>query len=208
MDISTITIDGIVWVVEPETYDEVLLSGGKFRVDYAYVKGDKVYVYAGKEKDATEHLPGRFYKKKKGEYIFIPTEDPEEISASNVFNTTTIKEKICNKDSLKDIEEDMPDSSDLNIFAPPIKESDDQLKKIVKLALEALQLDLRLYRHEFKKEYDFTNLKASVTKEAPMTMKNFLRWVEVLDLDCIITVDSKCTKRINKLAEPIVMSIQ
>jgi len=208
LDMKIITIDGTVWPVLG-TITETLAKGEKLLKDKAYVAdNDRVYIYGGKLKD-NKPEKGYFYKVD-GEYQYFEPKNPLDNEAGNMLDIDNIKEAICNADRMKNIEEELEiDKSDIDTFSPPIKETDDPLKRLVKMVLAELQVNLKHFRSEFSKEYDLTNIKASVTKAAPMTMKYFLRWAELLDLEVEITVRSKGEKRrVRRLKEDVTINIQ
>lgn len=205
--VKIIEIDGVIHVVDG-SYDDFIAKGNKFRKDNCYIREGLVYIYGGKAK--TDAVPGYFYKTDDDKYTFVEPRDPEDQSAVKVKDVSKAKEEMCDPKNIKEITDDIAaDTADLHIFAPPMKDTDDPLKRIVKMALIDMQVDLKLYRHEFKKEYDLTNLKASVTKEAPMTMKYFTRWVEILHLRVDLVVDSsEDSKVVRKLTQPITYTIE
>ena len=100
------------------------------------------------------------------------------------------------------------DMRDLNIFDPPIKPDDDILKKVIKMVLHKKQVDMKHYKKNFDKDYDLTNLKATVTKDAPMSMKYFLRWIVMCDLDVEIVVKSAPGSTDRPLKEPIRVKVE
>ena len=207
LDMKIITIDGTVWPVLG-TITETLAKGEKLVKDKAYVAdNDRVYIYGGKLKDAPNR--GYFYKAN-GDFAYFEPKNELDNEAGNMLDIDNIKEAICNADRMKNIEDELEiDKSDIDTFAPPIKEDDDPLKRLVKMVLAELQVNLKHFKNEFSKEYDLTNIKASVTKQAAMTMKYFLRWAELLDLEVQITVRSRGEKkRVRRLKDEITINIQ
>lgn len=181
----SIIIDEIVCYVQGNAEEE--FEKDNLEKECAYIHEGHCYIYGGKIPRHPQ--PGYFYKAGK-KLTFIPALDMETNKVEFIRDTKKIKREMSEKENMKEIKDDI-DITDLRIFAPPIKENDDYLKKTIKLLLQDLQIDLRQYKHKFSKEYDITNLKASVTKEAPMTMKYFLRWLEVLDCYCNMEIISK-----------------
>jgi len=196
-----IIIDEIFCYVRGDAYTE--FEKGNLKKDNAYIHDGHCYIYGGKLPEKTEH--GYFYKNGK-ELVFVPAINMETNKVKYIRDTKRMKEEMAHKENRKEIVDEI-DTSDVRVFAPPIKDTDDYLKKTVKEILKDLQVDLRIYRHKFNKEYDVTNLKASVTKEAPMTMKYFLRWLEVLGCTADMKIRSKPTAAM-KLKKPIVTFIE
>ena len=194
-----ITIDGEFVLVKGFVEKEA--EKGTLKKDNAYIKGDHCYIYGGKLKEDSVHKPGYFYKKKDG-FIFIEAKDKEHSSTEYIKSLTMLEDEATKKENLKPREETV-DLTDLRVFAPPIEDNDDPLKRLIKAVLADLQVDMREYAHKFEQEYDMTNLKGSITKPNPLSMKYFLRWCEVLELTAFITVDSNNTpSKHKKLSEP------
>lgn len=199
----SIIIDEILCFVQGEAQEE--FEKDKLEKDSAYIHDGRCYIYGGKLPEKPKS--GHFYKVPgKDKLTFIPAIDDTN-KVEYIRDTKKIKREMMERDNMKEIKDEI-DISDLHVFAPPVKTTDDYLKKIVKLILIDLQIDLRQYRNKFAKEYDITNLKASVTKDAPMTMKYFLRWMEVLDCEAYIEIQSKPNGALNKLSEPVTLTIE
>lgn len=196
----SIIIDEIICYVRGNAAEE--FEKDNLKKDCAYIHDGHCYIYGGKLPEITEH--GYFYKNGKN-LVYIPAIDMETNKVEYIRNTKKIKQEMADKDNMKEIVDEV-DTSDIRIFAPPIKDTDDYLKVSVKKILLELQIDLRQYRHKFNKEYDITNLKASVTKEAPMSMKYYLRWMEVLGCNVEIRVKSK-SSAVFKLKKPVITEI-
>ena len=197
-----IIIDGVYATVLGDAYE--VFENGKLEKDMAYTNDGHCFIYGGKLKDKVEN--GYFYKN--GEkLVFVPAHDSETNKVEYIKNTTLIKREMCDKSSIKEQVESI-DTADLRIFAPVIKDTDDPLKRIVKLMLQDLQIDMREYSSKFDKEYDLTNLKASVTKEAPMSMRYFLRWCEVLDVECTMNIKTRSKHSKHSLSKDIKLIIE
>lgn len=197
-----IVIDGIFVAVGGDAQKH--FEDDTLEKDYAYVHEGQCYIYGGKLKEKIKH--GYFYKNS-GKLVFVPANDPEMSSVNNIKNVTMIKREMVDRTNFKDQTEDI-DLTDPKVFAPPIKEEDDPLKKIVKMALQELQIDMREYYGKFDKDYDMSNLKGSLTKPNPLSMKYFLRWCEVLDLHCDIAVRSRSSRAKHALKKEIGISIE
>jgi len=188
-------------------FAEDAFKDGKLKKDTAYVHDNHCYIYGGKLKGIAE--PGYFYKnKERDELLYVPARNFEASHTSNIKTVKRIKNELINKkDVLKEREEKV-DLTDIRVFAPPINDYDDPLKKLIKQVLAELQIDMREYSYKFKNEYDITNLKGSITKDNPLSIKYFLRWCEILELGVCITLDSPNDESKHKrLAEPISTTI-
>jgi hypothetical protein len=174
--------------------------------NYAYSKDGSCYIYGGKIKDDNILKPGYFYKGK-DKFVYVPALDSESNKIDNIVDITRIKNELVNRQNFKDSIEEI-DISDLRVFAPPIHENDDPLKKIIKQALIELQIDMREYSSKFDKDYDMSNLKGSITKPSPLSMKYFMRWCEILELDFNFTIKSKSKHVRHHLEKPITFSVE
>lgn len=168
----------------------------------AYTHDGQCYIYGGKLPD--DPKSGHVYKSNK-ELVYVPAINPKMSSVDAISSYKKIIETVTDSESIKN-NFDENNLIDLKIFAPPIFENDDPLKRSIKLALQSMQIDMRMLASKFRKEYDLSNLKSSVTKSNPMTMKYWIRWLEVLELDGEIIVKPKNNNQ--KLTEEIRCSIK
>jgi hypothetical protein len=197
-----IAIDGVIYIVYGEA-DEA----EKLVKDCGYTHEGMVYIYGGKLKKTTK--PGYFYKTDKDKLLYAkPDKCVSDYKVENIVDVRKVKEDACNPASLKEMPDMDEDMRDLNIFDPPIKPDDDILKKVIKMVLHAKQVDMKHYKKNFDKDYDLTNLKATVTKDAPMSMKYFLRWIVMCDLDVEIVVKSAPGSTDRPLKEPIHVKVE
>lgn len=169
--------------------------------DYAYSNKGFCYIYGGKIKEEEILKPGYFYKNK-DELVYVPALDEESNKIENIVSIKKIKEEIKSNQYFKDNIEEI-DITDLRVFAPPIKDDDDPLKKIIKQALIEMQIDMREYSSKFDKDYDMSNLKGSITKPAPLSMKYFMRWCEILGLKWHFVIESRSKNLKHHLEKPI-----
>lgn len=196
-----IIIDGVCVAVAG--YAQKHFDEGTLEKDYAYIHDDHCFIYGGKLKDEPKH--GYCYKNS-GRMVFIPAADPESNSVENIKNITMIKREMSDPSNFKDQTEDI-DLTDPKVFAPPIKEEDDPLKRCIKTVLAELQIDMREYCSKFDKDYDMSNLKGSLTKSNPLSMKYFLRWCDILDLTGEIIIHSRSSKSKHAVKKPIHVNI-
>ena len=197
-----IEIDGDVYSVVGN-YEDFIDGTKKLKKDQCCIRNGIVYIFGGKQKAVAK--PGHCYRKEDGDFLFVTPIDPTEQSTDRVFDSMASKAELTDPKKLKESSgASQTDMTDLKIFAPPIEDGDDDLKKIVKTALISMQFDPRLVKHMFNKDYGISNLRASITKKAPLSKKYFDRWVEVLGLKVSIHVedDGNPNKPI-RLEEPI-----
>ena len=199
-DMLLIEINGDIYPVVCN-YEDIKDGKTKLRKDTCCIRDGVVYIYGGKQKDIAK--PGKFYKTD-DDFLFVAPVCPDEQAATKVFNSTASKAELTDPKKLKVVDESRTDMTDLKVFAPPIEDTDDVLKKIIKTALIQMQFDPRSVKHLFNKDYGISNLKASITKKAPLSKKYFDRWVEVLGLRVTIRVeDNGDSNKPVTLDEPI-----
>lgn len=158
---------------------------------FCYIKGDYVYIYAGKVKKNKARLPGHVYKDGK-EYIWIdPIKDEEKemysVDRIKVFSSEDIINAVNEGNDFKEVDISIIENSD-KYFAPAITDDDDIFKRIVKTALAKKKITLKAYRDKFKNDYDISNMRYALTKNNPMSTKYLQKWVEILDLRVEINV--------------------
>lgn len=216
MDETVRIFTGKIGMVIGEEYHEVYLfrEDRKLKKGFGYIKGDYVYIYRGRvDKTDTKNLEPGIYRNKKEEYVFVEP-DKNERDLYHVDNLIdldmdTIFEQI------KEEEENFINSEDIEIinnnadvFIPTIREDDDFLKYLVKMAIMQKKINLKNYRGKFSNQYQLNNLKSGLNKDTKMTVTNFKVWCEILGLKWQFILEDDGTDRFNPLPEPIVIESQ
>lgn len=166
---------------------EVLPADSEFKKGFAYCHDGLIYLYAGKAKDGEVLIPGNVYKVKDGGYSWVPPTNPEERSVEKLIDISTEKivEDIRN-DNLKEIDPILLEMSS-SIFAPALREDDDVLKRVIKLILLEMKTDFK--DRDKRNNYDISNVKSAVQKDAPLSWKYFMKYVEILKLDVKLDIN-------------------
>ena len=195
-----VIVDGIFAPVigDSETYFRL----GKLEKMLAYIYDDHCYIYGGKMKNNPEY--GYFYKDM-GRLIYFPAKNFERTHISNIKSLEELNDELNNPDLLKEVSFDEA-LRDPNIFYPPIKENDDPFKRIIKLVLEDLKIDMKEISRYFNKDYETSNLRVSITRDAVLSTKNLLKWLEILGLEMKVSVNTK-ENAVKHLTKPINMVI-
>ena len=175
-----IEIDGVLIQVFPFN-DDV-----KPHKNFGYLKDGLVYIYRGKCKKDDSMLPASMYLiNKEFKFVEPAKNDRDKYSQSRI--SVISKENILNEieepDMFKKIDPKLLELNETDIFAPKIGIDDDILKRAIKEVLMKKKINLRLFRDRFKNEYDITNMKSALTKSSNMSIKYFIKWCEILDLD-------------------------
>ena len=186
-------------------------DGMELKDEAAYIKDNFVYLYRGKYKKDESLEPGVYINGDKAVFIDpITRGDVKRYSVSNVINVDTnkiIDELINKKDSFVSIKDSEILISNSDMFIPPIKDTDDPLKKIIKQAIIAKKVNISIYKNKVNNEYGLTNMKSALLRDTHMSIKYFKMWLEVLDLDFkIILKDNGDPANINPLQHEIVIS--
>lgn len=180
----------------------------EFEEDVAYLKGDYFYLYRGKLADAnTDDQPGIYYDSKKDKYLLF---EVNELNAEDY----TYKDKIGSLNPYKIINQindktvtiiNFPEADAMNI--PPISESDDILKRIIKTAMLYKRINIDLYKERFDDKNKLFNLKQVLKSDKPLSKLLFDRAVEALNLKYTIIVEEDDPESIIigvPLEEPII----
>jgi hypothetical protein len=179
-----------------EVYEVLDPEQNKIKKNYAYAKGDYVYICPGKIKPEVSLLPGRVYINKKDEenpYMWVePTSDEDKFTFSiervNHFSPAQLMHDVNDRSKFKAMVPIEVEKEE-DLYSPKIKEGDDIFKRIVKEVILRKKISLRQYRGKFKNDYDISNMRYALSKkDGPMSTKYFQKWAEVLELDVDINV--------------------
>ena len=161
-----------------------------YKKDFGYLHEGYVYIYRGKTKNSKTLQSASVYKDDNGKMIWIePSEtEKEDYSAQNVFvmDTESIIQQITDENNLKEVDPTILESTE-EFYAPRIEKDDDTLKKLIKLVLSEMKIDVRP-KEDDTSTYYITNLKSGLVKNNPMSIKYFSKWCEILKLQCVISV--------------------
>lgn len=97
--------------------------------------------------------------------------------------------------------------NDLNasseIFRPAIYQKDDFLKKIIKTAINEIEVRLSRYKHQMSQKYMISNMTSALRSPTKMSTLYFNSWIEMFNWDVTIIVNSTEQSE-DKLPEPLV----
>ena len=119
--------------------------------------------------------------------------DPESI-------LRTIRE---NSDSYITQEQIDAINNSVDIYTPHIEPDDDILKKIIKTVIIQKQINPNNYKNKLDTKWSLTNLKSSLVKKQNLSMKNFVKWLDLLGCDIKFIVEDDGTDRIRPLKTPV-----
>ena len=94
-----------------------------------------------------------------------------------------------------------------DIYDPPIEPGDDILKKIIKHLLHEKQININNYKNRLDNKWTLTNLKAALTKKQNLSMKYFVKLLDLLGADVIFTVIDNGTDKIKPLKKDITLQL-
>lgn len=86
--------------------------------------------------------------------------------------------------------EDIPPETK-DVFTVPLRQGEDPLKRIIKLALGDKKISLKDYRHKCPSPHLLNNMKSALKSAQKMTVPYFMNWCEIIDLTYSIKVTSK-----------------
>lgn len=178
-------------------------------LDYGYIKGDHVYIFRGDYDPDMEVIDPGIYMDENGKHIFIAPRTKLEEKIFHIDNILYIDaESLLNQvtSNIEDfvLDEDIELLADnAESFMPALKDDDDFLKRVIKLAIIQKQMNLNNYKSKVDSKWGLTNMKSSLTKTTKMTIRYFMQWLEVLGLDFEIVLTDNGTDKIRPLKEPV-----
>ena len=184
--------------VRPFTKTHLVKYIGYYKTPEDSVVSDDpyIYVYRGKLKKSDIKIPGSIYKKNSGDFLWID-HDPQLAEKYHLSNCKELSKEIIAaklKDptlKLNQITPELMESSDGEVFAPQIRETDDILKRVIKTTLQHMRINIKSLKSKFSNDYDLNNLKSQLIKEGAMSSKYFIRWAEILDINIEVIVTNK-----------------
>ena len=94
-------------------------------------------------------------------------------------------------------------NNSVDIYTPHIEPDDDILKKIIKTVIIQKQINPNNYKNKLDTKWSLTNLKSSLVKKQNLSMKNFVKWLDLLGCDIKFIVEDDGTDRIRPLKTPV-----
>ncbi|HAB66315.1 MAG TPA: hypothetical protein DCE23_03005 [Firmicutes bacterium] len=178
----------------------------------AYLFNGYVYPYLGVT-DNIDDLVGIYKPSPEAKYHFRVPKTDKEKEEHDVDRVVELNpEKILsdmekNSDSYvtKEYIETVSNSAD--VYAPPIEPGDDILKKIIKKILQEKQININNYKNKLDNKWTLTNLKAALTKKQNLSMKYFVKLLDILGADIIFTVVDNGTDKIKPLKDNISLQL-
>lgn len=93
---------------------------------------------------------------------------------------------ISNKNKLT---AEIPDDvDDKKIFYVPLVEPEDPLKRLIKVAIWRLQINLKEYKNKGTSSHCINNLRSGLKGKQKMSIQGMMKWCEILDLMLVIKV--------------------
>jgi hypothetical protein len=202
---------GRVFLLLEDDYIEAELfhPDKKFVKGRGYIKDGAVYIYRGKEsKGINNH---GIYKRKDGSMTFVsPTGKERSLYSSDnlkSLNPDDIFNDIAkHRNDFRSDEEIEIINANREVFTCAVKPEDDFLKKIIKEAINAKQVNLNLYKDKFKNEHALNNMKSALNRPCKMSVAYFEAWCEVLGLGYSIKIVDNGGDSISRLGNEIIIS--
>lgn len=175
-----------------------------FRHDKGYILNDEIWIF-NKEKPNTSEYPYFWYEH--GKICFGKVRD----SIKNDFrveNLSTLDPTytVCKLDPNVPLYDEQA-LSDMNaattMFEPEIKESDDCLKKLIKISILDKKINIARLKSVTPTSYMLSNLKTALINGTKMSITNFIIWCDLLGLTFDIIVSDNGTDYQNPLKKSI-----
>lgn len=91
--------------------------------------------------------------------------------------------------SQKELVADIPEQvQDKSIFYAPLVDGEDPLKRLIKVALWQLQVNLKEYKNKGTSSHCINNLRSGLKGKQKMSIQGIMKWCEILDLMLVIKV--------------------
>ena len=97
---------------------------------------------------------------------------------------------------------DMKNASSL--YVPLMMEYDDFLKKVVKNAIIAKEIDISRLKFKMDAKYILPNMKAALDNKTKMSVNYFINWMELLGLDFTLQIIDNGTDTLDPLHESLI----
>lgn len=155
----------------------------------AYIFEENVYIYKKKlPKVVKEKMPFIYYDKDEASFFafadingtLIPVSEVLENRFAMLCNATTE-----DMDFQKDVAA-APQASSSAIYTPVIEETDDFLKRLIKMIFLIKKVPTTRYRKKITKTYQFSNLFQALNNATKTSTPVWQTWIELLGMDCII----------------------
>ena len=183
--------------VRPFTKTHLIKYMGYYDRTRAMEENDPyVYIYRGKLKRTDIKIPGSIYKTAAGAIIWTE-HDPDVKEKYHLSNCKELSKELIAKQladpkvEINELDPDLLEINDGEIFAPQIRDSDDILKRVIKTTLQNMKLNIKTLKSKFSNDYDLNNLKSQLIKPGAMSSKYFNRWAEILDINIEVIVTNK-----------------
>lgn len=186
----------------------------EFDDNIAYIKDGYYYLYRGSANpdNLIGKKPGIYRNTKDSKTNPIIIIDPDTQEEKNEYSAllnvvnlhpVSIIDQAQNKEEILIA---IPECT--KIFQPPISETDDILKLVMKKVLMKKNIDLDKYKDRFNNKNSLFNFKQVLRGDGQLSRKIFDRGIEALNLEYIIMVKERTTNDVvgDMLMEPVVVS--
>jgi hypothetical protein len=181
-------------ICDSEVYNMIVFGDYifPFRGDYYKYKLKKVGMY---NKDGELYMLMPENEKEEEMYSINKVKELDPVSILR-----TIRE---NSDSYITQEQIDAINNSVDIYTPHIEPDDDILKKIIKTVIIQKQINPNNYKSKLDTKWSLTNLKSSLVKKQNLSMKNFVKWLDLLGCDIKFIVEDDGTDKIRPLKTPV-----
>ena len=182
---------------------------GVFQDGKGYIDEDQfiwIYCGGGKPKNANEYP--YFWLNDEGKKEFSEPQDiikkaycvenMKDMSLVNIVENTAENEELFNEEEINDM------NAAAAFYVPIIYDSDDFLKKIVKMTIIKKGIDINRLKVKTEEKYILPNMKAALQNKTKMSVVYFCCWMELLGCDFDITILDNATDTTDPLKNPLV----
>ena len=169
----------------------------------AYIKGNHVYPFRGELKEGK--LKAGIYEDSDGNNVLVRAMNKAyKYKLDLVYDPDDdLIKQIIEDEGVVEQDLDVIMGETLDVFSPKISDDDNTLQRLIKIALEKKQIDLKNYEGRFANKGDASNYKSSLLHHGKMSLEKFIKWCKVLDLKFKIIVSDKNDHVPNPMGESI-----
>jgi len=116
-----------------------------------------------------------------------------DIDIVSIINKTKEGEVLYNEEEILDI------NASSNFYIPIIKESDDFLKKIVKMVIIEKGINIKRLKSKTDMSYTLPNMITALNNDTKMSVNYFISWLELLGCSFDVTIRDNGNDKVNPL---------
>lgn len=207
------TVEVIGCIEELGTYESIVTNKKSLINCKGYLKDEKeIWIYCDKKPKNHNAYPYFWIDKiddDNKEITFKYSDPPELIKKAfsveelRDMSLVTIVENTIPGEQLFDESEINDMNAASSVYIPVISETDDFLKKVVKMTIIKKGIDINRLKSKTDAKYQLPNMKAALQNNTKMSVTYFTNWMELLGCNFSVTICDDNSDSVDKLKFPI-----